>query len=385
MFDFIEKSLFFSLKTTNFMSKAPEFVWFLNCLEDKCPIFALKHDLTSFKNDFIKGTYKDPTLPSHKFVTSQEPYAQFVAALFKEKPSKGAIPILRSHGYFMKGNSKLFDNNNPRLINLAPLYNCLMWAYLDVCLPKAAISKVIGRTKTSSCSDAESSLCMWVNTLVKRHKKLPVISTITQHFFGLPHFRMVLFHFLHEDQLFNTNQTAEENAAIAFERCTKLGFPPPFQPQNYEQPPLIIMCFLCKAVVVLSETVPPPPPPTITQDDVNSMLLKIEMKRKEVVEGNVRVRNLSEQVLTITARLKKAKRPNSTLAARKTSNEKEEGNGIEIIGGTKGQLLSSMRAKSSLGGRKTVTWNIPAEDLVKMQSKRSGNLEREKSKENDNE
>lgn len=368
------------------MSKAPEFIWFLNCLEDKCPIFALKHDLMSFKNDFIKGTYKDPTLPSHKFVTSAEPYAQFVGALFKENPSKGAIPILRSHGYFMKGNSKLFDNNNPRLMNLAPLYNCLMWAYLDVCLPKEAISKVIGRTKTSSCSDAESSLCMWVNTLVKRHRKLPVISTITQYFFGLPHFRIVLFHFLHDDKLFNITESPEENATISLETCVKLGFPPPFLPQNYEQSPLIIMCFLCKAVVRLSETSPPPPPPTITPGDVNSMLLKIEMKRQEVVEGNIRVRNLSEEVVTIAARLKRARRPNSTLAARKNSNEKEgteilndeNTTGIELLGGTKGQLTSSMRAKSSLGGRKTVTWNIPAEDLVKMQSKRSGNLEKEK-------
>lgn len=367
------------------MSKAPEFVWFLNCLEDKCPIFALKHDLASFKNDFIKGTYKDPTLPSHKFVTSQEPYAQFVAALFKENPSKGAIPILRAHGYFMKGNAKLFDNGNPRLMNLAPLYNCLMWAYLDICLPKAAISKVIGRTKTSSCSDAESSFCMWVNTLVKRHKKLPVISTITQYFFGLPHFRIVLFHFSHDDQLFNTNQSPEENATISLNTCAKLGFPPPFPVQNYEQPPLIIMCYLCKAVVALSETSPPPPPPAITQDAVNTMLVKIEMKRKEVVEVDRRVRSLSRAVETITSKLKRAKRPNSTLAGRKNSNEGENNGNVELLGGTNGQLSSSMRAQSSLGGRKTVTWNIPPEELVKLQSKRSGNLEKSKENENENE
>lgn len=366
------------------MSKAPEFIWFLNCLEDKCPIFALKHNLASFRNDFIKGTYKDPTLPSHKFVTSPEPYAQFVAALFKERPNKGAIPILRSHGYYMKGNSKLFDNGNPRLINMAPLYKCLMWAYLDVCLPKDAISKVIGRTKTSSCSDAESSLCMWINTLVKRHKKLPVITTITQHFFGLPHFRMVLFHFLHEDKLFNTEQTPDENAEIALNKASQLGFPPPFQVQEYVQPPLIIMCYLCKAVVALSKTNPPPPPPTITQHDVNSMLLKIEMKKKEVGEADKRIRSLSRQIETISGRLKKVKRPQSMLAPRTSASEDESRENIELLGGTSGQLGPSLRAQSSLGGRKTVTWNIPAEDLMKMQSKRQSSLEKEKDSEQDN-
>lgn len=334
-----------------------DFFWFLTALEDKCPIYALKHNIESFKNDIRKGTYKDPTIDSHKFIISKEPYSQLVGAIFRENPAKGAIPILQSHGYFCKGNPNLLDNN-PRPNSLLQFYECLMWAYLDTCLPKTEITKVIGRTKASCSSDAESTFCIWINALIKRHQKLQPLTTISRNFFGLPHFRVVLYHFYHDDQFLKINETPLQNATLILNKLSEIGIQTPFSVENYQQPPLVLMCFLCTIVSKLSEVIPPRPPPAITTAHVTTMLLKIEKQKKVVAEVDKRVQTLIQEVDEISDVLRHRSRPQSTLAFRMKNHIHDRHNLHE-----EPHLASSMRARTSLGGRKTVTWNIPEDDI----------------------
>ncbi|OHT04400.1 hypothetical protein TRFO_06275 [Tritrichomonas foetus] len=351
------------------MSSSREFLWLVRCLEDKCPIFGLKHNLENLKIEIKRGAFKDPTSSCNKFVTSQEPYAQVAGAFFRENPSKGVIPILQAHGYFNKGNKKLFATN-PRPKALLPLFECLMWAYLDTCLPKNEISKVIGRTKTTSCSDAESTLCVWINTIVKRHIKLPVLSNITQHFFEMPHFRMVLYHFTHDEPLFNINQSSEENASISLRKATELGLEPPFEITDCQQPPLVIMCYLCRVATFLSDVKPPPLPPVITNNAIHSMLVNIENTKKEIAAAEIRVKNLTTEVDCINETLKRISRPQSMLTMRNPNRHP--------VNAPENGFAASMRAQSSLSGKRRVTWDIPEETLQRMAHSPKKNMGGEK-------
>ena len=346
------------------MSSSREFLWFLSCLQDKCPVLSLKHNFEAYKVEVKRGAYKDPTIQVHKFLVSPEPYSHLAGALFHEDPKKGAIPILQAHGYYLKGNIHLFENN-PRPMSFLQILECLMWAYLDTCLPKNEITKAIGSTKTTACSDAESTLIMWVNTLAKKHQKLQPITAFAQNFFCLPHFRCVLYHFLLENELLVADDPPEKNAEVALKRATQLGLEPPFEISDFLQPPLIIMCYLCRCAIFFSSMKPPKPPRIISKSDIQQLIFNIEVKKKEIIETEKRVQNLTLEVGEIAENLKRYTRPQSMLTLRHRSRSRaNNGNGQE----------SPNRAKSSLGEHHRVKWAIPEETLQKMISTPKKNM-----------
>jgi len=230
------------------------------------------------------------------------------------------------------------------------LFECLMWAYLDRRVPTAALRKMIGDTRTTACSDAESSRCIWVNTCARKHAKLPPLSAISQHFFGRPHFRAVLYGVLHESRLLEFSDDPGANAEVGLRRAAELGLQAPFTAARFRQQPLIIMCYLFRCAKVLAELDPPRPPAAITGTVLTSMLASIEVKKKEVAAATERVRVLSRSVRSIASELRGMRRPKSHLARTLP----RAGDGDEA--GGRPRPASSLAATI---GENRVTWDIP--------------------------
>jgi hypothetical protein len=231
---------------------------------------------------------------------------------------------------------------------LRQFLECIMWAFLDRKVPREALRTSIGQTRATCCKDAESSLCMWINTIVKPHLPLPPLSSITRHFFGLAHFRVLLFNFLRDKSLLDISPDPKVNAKVGLSRAAKLDLYAPFPSTEYQQSPLLIMCFLCRCVVGLSVIQPPSPGPAITGVELQKKLDAIEELKKAVTEVTQRVSVLSQEVQVITVALSKMKRPSSSLlAAPRPILEGEEG--------------GQQRPQTSMGQStesKRVTWDL---------------------------
>jgi hypothetical protein len=137
------------------------------------------------------------------------------------------------------------------------------------------------------------------------------------------------------------------NAKVGLSRAAKLDLRAPFPSAEFQQSPLIIMCFLCRCVVGLAPISPLAPGPAITGAELQKKLDAIEEQKKAVTEVTARVSVLSKEVQAITDKLSRMKRPASSLLAAPRP----------ILEGEEGQ----QRPQTSLGQStesKRVTWDL---------------------------
>jgi hypothetical protein len=224
-----------------------------------------------------------------------------------------------------------------------------MWVYLDHRRPISALTAVIGQTKVDTATDAESLLCVWINAVVKRYMALPQISSIGRHFFGYPHFRVVLFNFVRDTELLNISADHALNAKVGLSKAIELSLPPPFPPERYEQSPLLLMCYLYSCIAGLTGVRPPKPPRFISKGDICAMLGSLKTAKNELAIVNARVATLNESIQAITERLKTMKRPRSSLAA-------------TLPAPVPGSGEDAPRPESALGQSqeiRRVTWQLP--------------------------
>jgi hypothetical protein len=259
----------------------------------------------------VESAYKN----AQWLIVTAEPYANYFNALFGSDLDASPVDTLKTNGYYLQGRPSFLKDmeNKLDMRKLRQFLECIMWAFLDRRVPRDALKALIGQTKATCCNDAESALCVWINTIVKPHLPLPPISSITRHFFGLPHFRVLLFNFVRDKTLLDVSSDPKVNARIGLSRAAKLGLQAPFRTTDYMQSPLIIMCFLCKCVVGLSRVQPPSPGPAITGAELQKMLDAIEDQKVAVTRVIQRVTKLSSAVLEITEKLSHMKRPSSSL------------------------------------------------------------------------
>lgn len=330
------------------MADSAELVLILQLLNDVCPSFAESKAVPGILGRLFGPNGADAIQRATWLLATREVYGKLCGALFNSDDKDNAIEVLQRNGYFLNGNPGLlkdleskFDAGKAR-----QFYECLMWSYLDRRVPRDALTKVIGEARTRACSDPEAALCMWINTCTRRHAKLAPITAITQHFFGRPHFRAVLYKFVRESSLLDFSQDPVVNAEVGLARAAALGLQAPFSAAKYRQQPLIIMCFLFRCVAVLADVEPPKPPAVIKGTDMTSMLVNIEQAKRDVAAANKRVSVLNVSVRRISHKLAKLVRPMSQMA--KTSPGRRQG------GRPRPQTSLAM---SSSGKR--VSWDIP--------------------------
>jgi hypothetical protein len=226
-----------------------------------------------------------------------------------------------------------------------------MWVYLDHRRPVKALSAVIGRTKVRAASDAESLLCAWVNAVVSRHLALPLLSAVSRHFLGFPHFRVVLFNFVRDRELLNVSANHAVNARVGLAKAAELSLRPPFPPEEYEQSPLVIMCYLYSCIAGLADVKPPPPPRPISREDIRVMIGSVEDAKKELAAVSAKVATLGDSVARITEKLKRMKRSSSAIVPPQTPSPPD--------GPEDEQRAASTAAQSQEPRR--VTWQLPEE------------------------
>ena len=330
------------------MSEGSQIILFLQCLNEICPEYSTQKTVPGILKRMFGANANDSMKRAVWFLSNPEPYAMFCHALFGSEPTDNAVEVLQKHGYYLSGTPSLMKEIESKfdVPRMRELFECMMWAYLDRRLPEEALKKIMGQTKTKACSDAESSLCMWVNTCAKKHSKLQPVSAITQHFFGLPHFRAVLYNFVQDDELLKFSDDPKVNAKVGLTKAADMGLQAPFPASQYIQPPLMIMCYLCQCVIELSELKRPRTPVVITGVDLSLMRTNVEVKKREVADLTKRVDELSQIVHDIAERLKNMKRPMSHMARPVQNPEVEERERPKTV-------------MSAAPGEKRVSWDLP--------------------------
>lgn len=349
------------------MSEGSQVILFLQCLNEISPDYAQQKSIPGILKRMFGPNSNDSMKRAIWLLSTPEPYSMFCQAVFGSEPTANAVQVLQKHGYYLSGTPSLMKDLESKfdVPRMCELFECLMWAYLDRKLPQEALKKVIGQTRTRACSDAESSLCMWVNTCVKKHAKLPPVSAITQHFFGLPHFRAALYNFVRDDHLLEFSDDPKENAKVGLTHAANMGIQAPFPATQYIQPPLMIMCYLCQCVIQLSELGRPKTPAVISGMDLSLMMSNIEVKKKELADTTRRIDELARTVHEISEALKLMKRPMSQIA-RPVANPIADGEEKE----------RPKTVMSAVPGEKRVSWNLPASQEVS-EDENGGNGEEE--------
>ena len=172
-----------------------------------------------------------------------------------------------------------------------------MWAYLDRHLPQNEMLFALGNLRSSFAHDSEACICKWINAIVSKHSRLPQLNVIGKHFFGLPYFRIILYHFTKIDKLMNNIDTNTNNAKISFDFCNKNQIVLPFDVNKVEQPPLCTLCFFCNAIKVLIKLkIDQKSSPVITDSVVVKKLNGIHKLRNEVNQLTIRCNKLSDEV-----------------------------------------------------------------------------------------
>lgn len=339
---------FLSRFVNQIMSEGSEIVLFLQCLNDVCPEYAEKKCVPSILFRIFGPHSAESMKRAVWFLANNEPFSMFCHAIFNSEIGANAVEVLQKNGYYLNGNPALMKEIetkfDPRAIS--NFLECLMWAYLDRNVPRKSLSKLIGNSRSQACVDAESACCMWINTSIKKHSKLPPISTITSHFFGKPHFRVALFNYLHQDILLDVSDDPNNNAEVGLTRAFEAGLQAPFSHKNYQQPPLVIMCYLLRCISLLSEMQQPKPRPVVSAVEMTTMLKNIEQKKKEITETTSRVVRLSDEISEISEILRTMKRPVSHLARTMPQ----------------GAVTHDARPQTSLAATSAsnrVTWEIP--------------------------
>ena len=298
------------------MAEGSEIVLFLQCLGDLCPEYAEQKCVPSMLFRIFGPHSNEALKRAVWFLANNEPFSMFCHALFDSEIDANAVEVLQKHGYFLNGKPSLMTEIETKYDARAVshLLECLMWAYLDRNVPRKALARLVGNSRAQACVDAESACCMWINTSIKKHSKLQPITTITSHFFGKPHFRVALFHYLHQDALLDISDDPKVNAEVGLNCAADAELRAPFAPGHYQQPPLVILCYLCRCITLLAQMQRPKRKAVVTAIEMTTMLKNIEEKKKELAATTARVTQLSDEIKEINEILRTMKRPTSHLA-----------------------------------------------------------------------
>jgi hypothetical protein len=292
-----------------------ETVWYLQTLQELCGDYSQAKGVSALLRRFSKSTMDAAMKQAAWIVASAESAAQFLSAILGSDPQASPIATLQSHGYFLRGHPGFFkqmESNYDRTA-IQQFLDCLMWVYLDHQRPLKALIAVIGQTKVRTASDAESLLCVWINAVVKRHLALPTISSIGRHFLGYPHFRIVLFNFVRDQELLNVSADHAINASVGLGKAAELSLTPPFPPDEYEQSPLLLMCYLYSCIAGLANVKPPAPPPPVSREDIRVMIGSVADAKRELDVASARVATLNDSIARMTESLKRMKRRSSAI------------------------------------------------------------------------
>jgi hypothetical protein len=323
-------------------------LWYLQALIEVCPDYGQAKKLDGLLEQLFSAS-ADARSSAISLFSSEEPHAAFLNAVFDAPTDVSPIETLHARGYLKRGSPNFLQETASNPDTMRELLDCMMWVYLDHRRPIHGLKAAIGQTKANSCSDPETSILVWVNTIVKRSTPLPPASSISRHFFGLPHFRVVLYNFLRDDTLLHLSTSPDENAAVGLAKATEIGLRPPFQPSAYDQSPLLLMCYLYRCVAVLSLTKPPAPLPPISRTSIAQMMQSVEDKKREVRVVAEKVDSLQVVVQEISEKLKTMKRPATSLG---------------IPRATRAEGDEAARPQTSLSPTpeaKRVTWELPDE------------------------
>lgn len=306
------------------MSAPPQIRWFFFFLKDKCKKFAKKNDIKEIIRELPTV---DWALNASSVLINPAAYSAITKKIFKVSKKNDPVITLQNNGYFGRAPADFFSKitsfDQEKII---PLLECLMWAYLDHKLPKKKFTRVIGRLKTNQCSDADSLICQWINTISLKYGRLAKITTISHHFLGLPHYRLVLFNSLHDPGLRDINDTAENNATIALAAADDLKIPSFFDASDYHQPPLVIMCYLCGAIKRIAKYQKKHiySARSISALDFNRVQIGINNTKTEVNQLTARVHILQNDVNLYTTTIINQDRAKSARVARRPGSSRRK-------------------------------------------------------------
>jgi hypothetical protein len=298
-----------------------EMVWYLQTVHDLCEEYSQARGICGVLRRVMYPNAENVIRQGAWLCCHPETAAYFLAAVLGSDVHDSPIETLQSHGYYVRGNPRFFEEMQTKYDRevLTHFITCLMWAYLDHARPAQALRDVLGRTKFGSACDAESRLCLWINTVVQRYRNLPALVSIRRDFFGQPHFRVVLYHFVRDANLLDLSDYPAENARVAYLKAKELMLTPPFSLDDYEQQPLLLMCYLYSCIPGLVELPLPEKPPTVTWNKIRATLSDLEETKKGLALVNERVANLNESIEQISEALRKSKKARRPLPPPRSS------------------------------------------------------------------
>jgi hypothetical protein len=328
-----------------------EIVWYLQTVHSLSEEYSTAKGICGILRRLTSGSPEAALRQALWIASTAETAAIFLQAVLDSDAHASPVSTLQSRGYFLKGHPDFFKHMEAKLDQqaLQHFIECLMWVYLDHKRPIQALKAVIGQTKVNSASDAESLLCVWINAVVKRYLTLPTVSSISRHFLGFPHFRVVLFNFVKDPELLNIATDHASNARVGLQKAIELHLAPPFSASDYQQPPLLLMCWLYSVIAGLSDVKPPQAPRPISREDIRVMVGSVEVAKKELAIVTAKVASLNESIEQITTRLSNMKRPRSAVAVPPPDTDVQE-------------VPAEPRPESALGQSletRRVTWQLP--------------------------
>ncbi|EAY20580.1 hypothetical protein TVAG_239570 [Trichomonas vaginalis G3] len=334
-------------------SKA-HFLWLLYTLSDKCNDTKAKElcqNLDAMDSQEFLGYFSD--IKTYILLTN------YIFDVNTDAP----IDILHNHGYYRYGDASIFAKSNFDEIAFINLIECYMWASLDRKIPTNVLVKKVGRTKVFSLNDPEAIICSWINTCCSTYTKLRPVTSISQYFIGSNQFRALLYSYTRDESLLQYSDP-KTNAEISLRTCSTYGIKQTFEYENYQQSPLVIMCFLVDAIAKLDSIKPLPRPRTISRMDMQRIEKNISDTKKEVESLKIRCGVLANDVNLIAARLVRMKRPSTSISAVKSKPQLPvqmqfpDGPGLPPLHDLQSDIPDD-RPKSALH----VKWEIPVEML----------------------
>lgn len=295
----------------------PQFLWLFQTCQESCPNFNDSQNLKDAIDSLYTETWSNPTSPSGQLLSNSNLYANVAFFVFGIQDSNkldnaNPVDILHKNGYFIRYPRNLFELEFS-IQNYLSVTECLMWAYLDRHFPMNEMSPILGKSRYTAVQDSEASICRWISAIVAKHSRLPPLNVIGKQFFGLPYFRIILYHFTMNETLLNIADSKNNNARISFDFCLNYHISLPFNVNEVEQPPLCILCFLCNAIKILVKIkVVRKRPPVITDSIVVRKLNGIQQLRTEVNQLTIRCSKLSDEV-NLYSKIVKS-RPHSVIA-----------------------------------------------------------------------
>lgn len=271
----------------------PQYLWLFQTCYIERNLQALPLHIKEAIDGLFLPEWEDPNGLVMKLVSRESIYKELCAYIFQKESNEPLVKILKSKGYFGHGNQDIFKGGVKSPQEYLPLIDTLTWAYCDKFPPREQLQAIRWIRNAGKNTDAEATVCQWINAITSRYKPLTPLNNITRRFMGLPHLRVVLYHFTQERQLLNIEQEPIENAVCAAKALIALNIPVPFDPLVKEQPPMLLLCFLCRMIRALGTA-------------------KLKVSVIPVIKRPT-IRRSYEKDLTVTLR----PRPSSSLTTRK--------------------------------------------------------------------